>query len=220
MNDTYLYGEMFSENILTSYRIYGDRKSLLTPLIILHGGPSGGFDYLLNYRRLADDGRMVIFYDQYGCGRSTHFPHADASFWTIARYLRQLTQLIHHLGIGHGYSILGHSWGGMLAAEHACLQPAGLRGTILASSPPTLRVITFYGEPMNWRQMANLPTGILRPIYARYAVLFWYYAAKTIRQPSASSLRCSLTFQTAARSLFLAAAITRMKKISRPASQR
>ncbi|MEX9248891.1 hypothetical protein AB8G87_19935, partial [Salmonella enterica] len=26
MNDTYLYGEMFSENILTSYRIYGDRK--------------------------------------------------------------------------------------------------------------------------------------------------------------------------------------------------
>ncbi|ECP9597161.1 hydrolase, partial [Salmonella enterica subsp. enterica] len=51
MNDTYLYGEMFSENILTSYRIYGDRKSLLTPLIILHGGPSGGFDYLLNYRR-------------------------------------------------------------------------------------------------------------------------------------------------------------------------
>ncbi len=111
MNDTYLYGEMFSENILTSYRIYGDRKSLLTPLIILHGGPSGGFDYLLNYRRLADDGRMVIFYDQYGCGRSTHFPHADASFWTIARYLRQLTQLIHHPGIGHGYSILGHSWG-------------------------------------------------------------------------------------------------------------
>ncbi len=109
MNDTYLYGEMFSENILTSYRIYGDRKSLLTPLIILHGGPSGGFDYLLNYRRLADDGRMVIFYDQYGCGRSTHFPHADASFWTIARYLRQLTQLIHHPGIGHGYSILGHS---------------------------------------------------------------------------------------------------------------
>ncbi len=42
-------------------------------IIILHGGPSGGFDYLLNYRRLADDGRMVIFYDQYGCGRSTHF---------------------------------------------------------------------------------------------------------------------------------------------------
>ncbi len=112
MNDTYLYGEMFSENILTSYRIYGDRKSLLTPLIILHGGPSGGFDYLLNYRRLADDGRMVIFYDQYGCGRSTHFPHADASFWTIARYLRQLTQLIHHPVLGTGiryWDILGRN---------------------------------------------------------------------------------------------------------------
>ncbi len=137
MNDTYLYGEMFSENILTSYRIYGDRKSLLTPLIILHGGPSGGFDYLLNYRHLADDGRMVIFYDQYGCGRSTHFPHADASFWTIARYLRQLTQLINHRYRTRVFDT-GTFTGGMLAAEHACLQPAGLRGTILASSPASI----------------------------------------------------------------------------------
>ncbi len=35
---------------------------------------------------------------------------------------------------------------------------------------PYVRVITFYGEPMNWRQMANLPYRILRPICARYAV--------------------------------------------------
>lgn len=90
MQSHYKYGEMFCDSILTSYRIYGDPASQLMPLIILHGGPSGGFDYLLNYHELSDDGRMVIFYDQYGCGRSTHFPLADASFWTIERYLQQL----------------------------------------------------------------------------------------------------------------------------------
>ena len=106
MQSHFKYGEMFCDSILTSYRIYGDPASQLMPLIILHGGPSGGFDYLLNYHELSDDGRMVIFYDQYGCGRSTHFPLADASFWTIERYLQQLRQLISHLNIGQRYSLL------------------------------------------------------------------------------------------------------------------
>lgn len=61
MQSHYKYGEMFCDSILTSYRIYGDPASQLMPLIILHGGPSGGFDYLLNYHELSDDGRMVIF---------------------------------------------------------------------------------------------------------------------------------------------------------------
>ena len=138
MQSHYKYGEMFCDSILTSYRIYGDPASQLMPLIILHGGPSGGFDYLLNYHELSDDGRMVIFYDQYGCGRSTHFPLADASFWTIERYLQQLRQLISHLNIGRRYSLLGHSWGGMLTAEHACTQPEGLSGVIYASAPASI----------------------------------------------------------------------------------
>ncbi len=65
---------MLRKHILDKLSDLWRQKIITTPLIILHGGPSGGFDYLLlNYRRLADDGRMVIFYDQYGCGRSTHF---------------------------------------------------------------------------------------------------------------------------------------------------
>lgn len=138
MQNNYEYGEMFCDDILTSYRIYGDPTSSLIPLVILHGGPSGGFDYLLNYHELSDDGRRVVFYDQFGCGRSTHFPMANASFWTIERYLQQLQQLINHLSIGERYSLLGHSWGGMLAAEHACSQPKGLHAVIYASSPASI----------------------------------------------------------------------------------
>lgn len=138
MQNNYKHGEMFYDGILTSYRIYGNPASPLIPLIIIHGGPSGGFDYLLNYHELSNDGRMVIFYDQYGCGRSTHFPMAHASFWTIDRYLQQLQDLICHLDLTQRYALLGHSWGGMLAAEHACLQPEGLSGVIYASSPASI----------------------------------------------------------------------------------
>lgn len=138
----YICGEFFYENMLTCYRVYGDTESPLTPLIIIHGGPSGGFDYLLNYHELSKDGRMVIFYDQFGCGRSTHFPYAEKDFWTISLYIKQLQQVISHLGIGNKYSILGHSWGGMLAAEFACCCPSGLVGTVFASTPANI---------MTWR---------------------------------------------------------------------
>lgn len=63
MNDIYFYGKMFFENILISYWIYGDRKLLFMLFIIFYGGFFGGFDYLLNYCCLVDDGCMVIFYD-------------------------------------------------------------------------------------------------------------------------------------------------------------
>lgn len=107
------------------------------PVIILHGGPGAGHDYLLEYAALARAGYPVIHYDQVGCGRSTHFPRADASFFTVDLFTRQLDSLISHLGL-LDYILLGHSWGGMLAVEHALTQPAGLRGMVLASSTPSI----------------------------------------------------------------------------------
>jgi len=40
-----------------------------TPLLLLHGGPGAGHNYLLPLRALANE-RPVIFYDQLGCGNS------------------------------------------------------------------------------------------------------------------------------------------------------
>ncbi len=53
MNDTYLYGEMFSENILTSYPDLW-RQKIITHAAHYHfmAAFTSGFDYLLNYRRL------------------------------------------------------------------------------------------------------------------------------------------------------------------------
>ncbi len=53
----------------------------------------------------------------------------------MALFLDELENLLDHLGIRDNYALLGQSWGGMLASEHAVLQPAGLRALIIANSP-------------------------------------------------------------------------------------
>jgi len=76
-------------------------------------------------------------YDQLGCGRSTHLPEkkGDSDFWTIELFLLELDNLLAHLGIQNDYALLGQSWGGQVAAEHAVRQPKGLKSLVIANSP-------------------------------------------------------------------------------------
>ena len=104
------------------------------PLVTLHGGPGATHDYLLSMADLASDGRAVVFYDQTGNGNSTHFPDRGADYYTVELFARELTSLIGYLGIGARYHVLGQSWGGMLAQEHALAAPAGLRSAVLSNT--------------------------------------------------------------------------------------
>lgn len=126
----------------TWWRITGElelgRRSRRAPVVIVHGGPGVPHDYLLRLARLSDRGRAVIYYDQIGSGRSTHLPNTDPEFWTVELFLDELTCLLNDLGIADDYYLLGQSWGGMLAAEHAVVQPPGLRGMILANTPASM----------------------------------------------------------------------------------
>jgi L-proline amide hydrolase len=112
------------EDHQTWYRVVGDLDAARSgegpaPLVTLHGGPGATHDYLLSMTDLTDDGRTVIFYDQTGNGNSTHFPDRGAEYYTVDLFGRELAGLIEHLGIGGRYHVLGQSWGGMLAQEHA-----------------------------------------------------------------------------------------------------
>jgi L-proline amide hydrolase len=122
----------------TWYRITGNLKSGKAPLVVLHGGPGCTHDYLLRLTALADSGRAVVHYDQIGNGRSTHLPEAAAEFWTPELFLDELDNLLAALAIADRYAVLGQSWGGMLAAEHAVRRPAGLRGLVIADSPASM----------------------------------------------------------------------------------
>jgi proline-specific peptidase len=125
----------------TWYTIFGDLKSGVRPLICLHGGPGVPHNYLLPIRHLASLHSIpVIMYDQLGCGNSTHLRQkiGDTSFWTVDLFLAELDNLLKHLGIQDNYDLLGQSWGGMLAASHAILQPRGLHRLIIADSPASM----------------------------------------------------------------------------------
>ncbi|MBW4023785.1 MAG: proline iminopeptidase-family hydrolase [Proteobacteria bacterium] len=123
----------------TWYRVTGDLGGAKAPLVVLHGGPGCTHDYVDSFKDLAGDGRAVVHYDQLGNGRSTHLRDRGADFWTVELFLGELDGLLNHLGIAGNYDIVGQSWGGMLAAEHAVLQPDGLRRLVIANSPASMK---------------------------------------------------------------------------------
>jgi len=119
----------------TFYRVFGDIENRTkTPLVVLHGGPGFAHDYMLPISDLSSF-RPVIFYDQIGNSRSTHLPDKPASFWTIDLFLDELENVLRHFEIIDNYDLIGHSWGGMMAAELVIRrQPTGLRRIILTNS--------------------------------------------------------------------------------------
>lgn len=124
------------ETYQTYYKVFGslaDRTT--TSLVILHGGPGLSHDYLLPLSDLADTSIPVIFYDQIGNARSTHLKSKPRTFWTIDLFIDELENVLRHFDIQENFSLLGHSWGGILASEFEVRrQPAGLRRLVITNS--------------------------------------------------------------------------------------
>ena len=97
----------------------------------LHGGPGLPHDSLEPLQALADGGRPVVFYDQLGCGNSTR-PN-DPEPWGVAPFLEELATVRRELGLRRVH-LPGHSWGRLLAMEHAVGGAGGLASLILVGS--------------------------------------------------------------------------------------
>jgi proline-specific peptidase len=110
----------------TWFRVTGERGR--TPLVCLHGGPGSTHNYFRPLERLADE-RPVVLYDQLGCGRSDR-PDVE---WCLEVFTEELAALREHLELDEIH-LLGTSWGGMLALEHALAQPGSVRGLVLSST--------------------------------------------------------------------------------------
>ncbi|KAH8895195.1 proline-specific peptidase [Thozetella sp. PMI_491] len=122
----------------TYYKAYGNLSSGAPPVVVLHGGPGAGHEYLLSFANLwLQYGIPVVFYDQIGCGSSTHLRQraGDKAFWQESLFIAELDNLLDFLNLrdGPGFHLLGQSWGGMLAAAFAASQPRGLQRLVLAS---------------------------------------------------------------------------------------
>jgi proline iminopeptidase len=92
-----------------------------SPLLVLHGGPGAHHDYLLpQMLELARDHELV-FYDQRGGGRSKTDDRAPITWRT---QVEDLDRVIGELTLGSP-TIVGYSWGGLLAMLFAIEAAAG-----------------------------------------------------------------------------------------------
>lgn len=97
------------------------------PSLFLHGGPGVGISP--GYRRFFDPEHYhCILPDQRGAGRST--PHAELAENTTWHLVEDLERLRAHLGIER-WTILGGSWGSLLALCYAIRHPNRVDGLVL-----------------------------------------------------------------------------------------
>jgi len=107
------------------------KKDGKLPVLILNGGPGSPHNYLLNLENLTKFNRPVIFYDQIGCGLSSH--PANNDIWVIQLFIDQINALRRDLGLDKLH-LFGHSWGGMLAIDYLLNKPDGIKSVVLAST--------------------------------------------------------------------------------------
>jgi len=122
-----------------AYRTVAARPAVerRAPVIFLHGGP-GGYVHSAVIRvlsPLAEDGRDLYFYDQSGTGLSDR--RARPKDTTVASHLADLETIRQKIG-AEKIVLVGHSFGGMLAALYAAEHPERIERLVL-SSPGVLQ---------------------------------------------------------------------------------
>jgi proline iminopeptidase len=103
--------------------------------VMLHGGPGAAHDYLRpGLDAVAEPGRRRLFYyDQRGCGRSPLDPGVAPADWQT--HVADLDAVRVHLG-GAPLTLVGYSWGALLALLYAVEHRDGVARLALISPAP------------------------------------------------------------------------------------
>lgn len=104
------------------------------PIIVIHGGPGLDQRYLLPGMALLSKKHQVVFYDQAGCGRST-VSTIDEQHINIDRFVEDIETLRRSLGF-QKVTLVGHSWGGMLAMYYALKYEKNVKKMVIMNSLP------------------------------------------------------------------------------------
>ncbi|MBC7912604.1 MAG: alpha/beta fold hydrolase [Pyrinomonadaceae bacterium] len=133
-----------SDSTQIYFRSFGSGK----PLLIINGGPgmnSNGFENLAI--KLSATSKSII-YDQRGTGKS-NLTTLNSSTITMDLMIADIESLRKYLKI-EKWSILGHSFGGMVASYYATKYPEHIESIILSSSGGIdLELLEYVGERIN-----------------------------------------------------------------------
>lgn len=104
------------------------------PLVIVHGGPGASHDYFLPYLLPLARKNRLIFIDERGSGRSQKLQ--DPKGYTVENMVEDVEAVRQALHLGK-ISLLGHSYGGVLAQAYALKYQKNLSHLILCSTFPS-----------------------------------------------------------------------------------
>ena len=104
------------------------------PLMIVHGGPGASHDYFLPYLLPLARHNELVFIDERGSGRSQKL--ADPSGYTVENMVEDVEAVRQALNLGK-ITLLGHSYGGVLAQAYALKYQKNLTHLILCSTFPS-----------------------------------------------------------------------------------
>jgi proline iminopeptidase len=120
-------GFVDANGAMTYYWIVGHGS----PLVIVHGGPGASHDYFLPYLLPLARHNRLVFIDERGSGRSSKMD--DPAQYTVENMADDVEAVRQALGLGK-ISLLGHSYGGVLAQAYAFKYQKNLTHLILAST--------------------------------------------------------------------------------------
>ena len=136
-------------------------------LLLLNGGPGATREYFECMESfLPAEGIEIIYYDQLGCGNSDN--PKDTAMWSLPRYVEEVEQVRKALNLTKdNFYLLGHSWGGILAAEYAFKYQDNLKGLIISNMMMSCPEYDRYAEEVLAKQLKPEVRAELQQIEAR-----------------------------------------------------
>src|SRR5215211_5477642 len=132
------------------YRIVGAGQDTV---VVLHGGPGFSMSYLAADLETLAARHVLIFYDQRGTGRSTLV--TDSTSLDGQRFAEDLEAVRTHFGVQR-LTLLGHSWGGGVAALYASRYPERVGRLLLVDAIPATRALFIKGRAILMGRMDSV----------------------------------------------------------------
>ena len=121
---------------ISGVRLFTRRIGTGPAVVVLHGGPGAHHDYLLPQYDLLARGRMLVYYDQRGGGQSPVGRDVPVGW---REHVSDLEGLREHWN-EERLTLLGYSWGGLLAVLYALHHPDRVARLALVCPAPLTHV--------------------------------------------------------------------------------
>lgn len=171
MKSEYLY--------LQHGRLYIESKGKGNLILCIAGGPGCTFFSLKPYLSFLSTTNRIVFFDPIGVGKSS----TKNNSYTISFLMDEILSIIKHFNVSQ-LTLIGHSFGGLIAQEFALTNPKYVNKLILICSSTGLQDIDSKNrfnevlsieEKQNIINITNKYKNNNRSYFFRYKLGFWKY---------------------------------------------